>query len=192
MRYIIKLQFCFTNWTFQIWAMSTGKTDGISHKLEATGLQWPTVSWPVCLGAENPSRINDQFLSLLEFFLDSCWFILQSPLWREDGSVTYSAIADWPGHWGPVTIHYRLIWDCVSFSSPLTTRRDCGGGILTHLYTGKSEIFLLYHVQEFSLYLTGITFSHPNPPPHGEEWDLFTISYIGIQFVPHRNHITSF
>jgi hypothetical protein len=41
-----------------------------------------------------------------------------------------------PGHWGPITIHYRLIWDCVLFLSPLTTHRDYGGGILTRLHTG--------------------------------------------------------
>jgi hypothetical protein len=73
------------------------------------------------------------------FFSDN-WFVVLPvgrPLWREDGSVTYSAIADWSGHWGPITIHYRLIWGCVLSSSPLTTRRDCGGGILTRLHTGK-------------------------------------------------------
>jgi hypothetical protein len=67
------------------------------------------------------------------FFSGNCFVVLPvgRPLWREDGSVTYSAIADWSGHWGPITIHYRLIWDCVSSSSPLTTRRDYGGCILT-------------------------------------------------------------
>jgi hypothetical protein len=48
-------------------------------------------------------------------------------LWREDGFVTNSAIADWSGHWEPITIHYRLIWDCVPASSPLTTRRYKNG-----------------------------------------------------------------
>jgi hypothetical protein len=69
----------------------------------------------------------------LEFFSDNCFFVLPvgRPLWREDGSVTYSAIAEWSGHW-----HYRLIWNCVPSSSPLTTRRDYGGGILTRLHTG--------------------------------------------------------
>jgi hypothetical protein len=32
--------------------------------------------------------------------------------------------------------NYRLIWDCVPPSSPLTTRRDYGGSILTRLNTG--------------------------------------------------------
>jgi hypothetical protein len=68
---------------------------------------------------------------------DNCFVVLPvgRPLLREDGSVTYSAITDWSGHWGPITIHYRLIWDCVPSSSPLTTRRDYGGGILTRLHT---------------------------------------------------------
>jgi hypothetical protein len=66
-------------------------------------------------------------------------FPLGRPLWREDGSLTYSAIADWSIHWGPITIHYRLIWECVPSSSPLTTRRDYGGGILTCLHTGSAH-----------------------------------------------------
>jgi hypothetical protein len=72
------------------------------------------------------------------FYNDNCFVVplVGRPLWREDWSVTYSAIANWSGHWGPITIHYRLIWDCVPSSSPLTTRRDCGGGILTLLHTG--------------------------------------------------------
>jgi hypothetical protein len=35
----------------------------------------------------------------------------------------------------------------------------------------------------------GLRWRYSNPPPHGEEWDLSTISYIVIQFLPHRNHI---
>jgi hypothetical protein len=76
------------------------------------------------------------------FFSNNCLFSLPvvHPLWREDGSVTYNAIADWSGHWGPITIHYRLIWDCVPSSSPLMTRWDCGGGILTCLYMGSQVL----------------------------------------------------
>jgi hypothetical protein len=40
----------------------------------------------------------------------------------------------------PITIHYRLIWDCVPFLSPLTTRRDCGGSILTRLHTDSPNM----------------------------------------------------
>jgi hypothetical protein len=73
------------------------------------------------------------------FFSDNSFVVLPvgHPLWREDGSVTYRAIADWSGHWGPIAIHYRLIWDCVPSSSPLTTRKDYGGGILTRIHTGE-------------------------------------------------------
>jgi hypothetical protein len=64
-------------------------------------------------------------------------------LWREDGSVTYSAIADWSGHWRPVTIHC-LIWDCVPSSSPPTCR-DCGGGILTRLHMGIVDVAVVHN-----------------------------------------------
>jgi hypothetical protein len=97
----------------------------------------PTVSRPVRLGIGLPFGTCDQILPL-PFFSDNCFVVLPvgRPLWREDGSVTYSAIADWPSHWGPITFHYRLIWDWVPFLSPLTTRRDYGGSILTRLHTG--------------------------------------------------------
>jgi hypothetical protein len=76
------------------------------------------------------------FILILSLVTIALLFFLGRPLWREDGPVTYSAIADWSGHWGPITIHYRLVWDCVPSSSPLMTRRDYGGGILIHLHTG--------------------------------------------------------
>jgi hypothetical protein len=43
------------------------------------------------------------------FFSDNCFVVLPvgRPLWREDGSVAYSEIAEWSGHWGPITI-YRV------------------------------------------------------------------------------------
>jgi hypothetical protein len=37
----------------------------------------------------------------------------------------------------PITVLYHLIWDWVPFLTPLTTRRDYGGGILTRLHTGQ-------------------------------------------------------
>jgi hypothetical protein len=38
---------------------------------------------------------------------------------------------------GLISIHYCLVWDhWVPFTSPLTTRRDHGGSILTRLHTG--------------------------------------------------------
>jgi hypothetical protein len=78
------------------------------------------------------------------FFSDNCFVVLPvgCPLWREDGSVTYSAIADLSDYWGPITIHYRLIWDCVPSSLPLTSRRDYGRGILSRLRTVQVEVKL--------------------------------------------------
>jgi hypothetical protein len=72
------------------------------------------------------------------FFIDNCVVVLPvgRSIWRKDKSVTYSAIADWSGHLGPITIYYRLIWDCVPSSSPLTTCRNYGGGIITRFLTG--------------------------------------------------------
>jgi hypothetical protein len=51
-----------------------------------------------------------------------------------------SPLKSQPGHCGPITINYPLIWDCVPSSSPLTTRRDYGGGILTRLHTGYESL----------------------------------------------------
>jgi hypothetical protein len=55
---------------------------------------------------------------------------------------------------------------------------------------------LLSHLRLCSLFVAsygsqGLRWRYSNPLPHGEEWDVSTVSYIGIQFVPHRNHITS-
>jgi hypothetical protein len=92
---------------------------------------------------------------LYPFFNDNYFVVLPvgGPLWREDGSVTFSAIADWSGHWEPITIHYRLIWDCVPSPSPLTSHSDNGGGILTRLHTGFNslpscnDIYILRRIQ---------------------------------------------
>jgi hypothetical protein len=84
----------------------------------------PTVSRPVRLGIGLPFGAHDQILLFFYFCLTIILLLfLGCPLWQEDGSVTYSAIADWSGNWGPITTLYRLIWDCVPFLSPLTTRR---------------------------------------------------------------------
>jgi hypothetical protein len=100
----------------------------------------PTVSQPVRPGIRLPFEPMTRFYPY-PFFSDNCLFFLPVglPIWQEGGSVTYRAIADWSGHWGPITIHYCLIWDCLPFSLPLTTRRDCGGGILTCLHTEKGN-----------------------------------------------------
>jgi hypothetical protein len=80
------------------------------------------VSRPVRLGIGLPFGSITTFYPY-PFFSDNCFVDLPvgRPLWREDGSVTYSEITDWSGHWGPITTHYRFISDCVPPSSPLMT-----------------------------------------------------------------------
>jgi hypothetical protein len=59
------------------------------------------------------------------------------PTWRARSPYLYPPGTEWPsytpGHW-------------VTFLSPLTTRRDYGGGILTRLHTGTQLIFLRNHL----------------------------------------------
>jgi hypothetical protein len=63
----------------------------------------PKVSRPVRLGIGSPLGPMTRFYPY-PYFSDNCFVVLPvgRPLWREDGSVTYSAIADWSGHWGPI------------------------------------------------------------------------------------------
>jgi hypothetical protein len=90
-----------------------------------------TVSRPVPFGIGLPFRAHDQILSL-------SWQLLCCSSCRAP-SLTRGRVCNLQcNHWGPITIHYCLIWDCVPSSSPLTTRRDYGEGILTRLHTGLS------------------------------------------------------
>jgi hypothetical protein len=73
-------------------------------------------------------------------------------------------------------------------------RLQCNRWLVRSLTTNNHS--LLSHLILCSLFVVsydsqGLRWQYSNPPPHGEEWDLSTISYIGIQFVPHRNHIKS-
>jgi hypothetical protein len=74
-------------------------------------------------------------------------------------------------HWGPITIHYPLIWDCVPSSSPLTARRDYGGGILTRLHTGKCVRTIRNTIYKDPVCTSQeaqyISILYSNPPPHG-------------------------
>jgi hypothetical protein len=56
----------------------------------------------------------------------------------------------------PITILCRLIRDCVPFLSPLTTRRDYGGSILTRLHTGHQGTCL--YTPKYSTFLHKILF----------------------------------
>jgi hypothetical protein len=101
----------------------------------------PTDSRPVRLGIGLPYGIFDQILS--SFSADKYLILLSKA-----SSLTRKRVCSLQCNHSlvPITIHYRLIWDCVPFLSPLTTRRDYSGGILTRLHMGKREIFLLYHI----------------------------------------------
>jgi hypothetical protein len=143
---------------------------GHSQSHLTTDGQSASLSW--CQGT---IRDSDRFFFLLEIFfrqLRVCYFVAPSltrgrvcklllllvlasavprdsrsyfivailetpPTWRARSPYLYPPGTGYPsytpGHWVP-------------FMSPLTARRDCGGGILTRLHTGKSEIFLLCHI----------------------------------------------
>jgi hypothetical protein len=156
----------------------------------------PIVSRQVCLGVRHPYGTSDQFFFLLEIFfkqLQFCYFVAPSLTRGRVCNVLYNCF--WAlkehSHLCPspaelTAIFYCLIWDTTNlegqvpvFISPRNKvaqlypralgslfvasydSQGYGGDILTRLHTRKSEIFLLPR-----------------------------ISYIGIQFVPHRNHIT--
>jgi hypothetical protein len=139
-----------------------------------------------------PSGAHDQiFVFCLTI---AVFFYVRHLLWREDGPVIYCTIASGPcqsSHsWVQVPQNSRPYFT-VSFETPPTWRARS-----PYLYppgTGWPR-YTPGHCVSFCrlLRLAGQWWRYSNPPPHGEEWDLSTISYIGIQFVPHRNHITSF
>jgi hypothetical protein len=123
----------------------------------------PTVSRPVCVGVRHPFRTPDQFFVLLEISfrqLRVCYFVALSLTRGRVCSLIYNCFWALPeqsllGH--ILLSHLRLPQPggpgpCIyipqeqggpvipralgSFLSPLTTRRDYGGGILTRLHTG--------------------------------------------------------
>jgi hypothetical protein len=123
---------------------------------------WPTVSRPVCLGVRHPSGTCDQFFFLLEISFRQLrvYFVAPSLTRERVCNLLYNCFWALPEQsllgWSPAaltTISYCLIWDFpnlegqvpvfispsyisgywVPFLSPLTTRRDYSGGILTRL-----------------------------------------------------------
>jgi hypothetical protein len=109
-------------------------------------------------------------------------FVLGRPLWREDGSVICSAICQLTESRRTRTrlypstqrhtrnrmqtpkikiVHYCLIWDYwVPFPSPLTTRRDYGGSILTRLHTGKFTRATVSYVRKAVLHDVSFVTTH--------------------------------
>jgi hypothetical protein len=81
-----------------------------------------------------------RFYLVLLFSADNYFIILPKA-----SSLTRRRVCNlqWNHSLVPITILYCLIWDCVPFLSPLTTRRDYGGGILTRLHTGRRWVIML-------------------------------------------------
>jgi hypothetical protein len=96
----------------------------------------PTVSRSVRLGIGLPLGTHDQILSLSFLY----WQLLCCSSCRTP-SLTRGRVCNLQcNRWvvRSLTIHYRLIWNWVPYSSPLEARGDYGGGILTSLNTGEA------------------------------------------------------
>jgi hypothetical protein len=96
---------------------------------------WPTVSRPVRLGIGPPFGTLDQIYLDLLFSAENYLIILPKA-----SSLTRKRVCSLQCNHSlvPITILYRLIWDCVPFLSPLTMRRDYGGlhiiGVCIYVY----------------------------------------------------------
>jgi hypothetical protein len=132
------------------------------------------------------SYLDNVYISVYRKFL-FVWqlllflFHVGRPLWWVDGSVICSTITYWlESH----RTHNHILLS----SETIRTWRARS----PYLYPAGTG-WINYTSGHWVPFLSqGLRWTYSNPPPHGEEWDLSTISYIGIQFVPHRNHITSF
>jgi hypothetical protein len=153
----------------------------------------PTVSRPFFLGVRRPSGNREQYSFPLEIsfrqlrvyfvvpsltrgrvcnLLYNCFWALASLLGRSPSEYT--------------AIFYCLIWDSPNLEAQVPV-----------FISPRNRVAQLYPRALGSLFVAsydsqGLRWMYSNAPPHVEEWDLSTISYIGIQFVPHRNYITSF
>jgi hypothetical protein len=98
-------------------------------------IHWTTHGVEVLLAADSQSTSLSAYRAslwdpcphfILLFFLCltiTVFFFRRRLLWRENGSVVYSAITQ-SGYWHPITILYHIIWDCIPFLLPLTTPRN--------------------------------------------------------------------
>jgi hypothetical protein len=108
-----------------------------------------TVSRPACPCVRRPSGTRDQFFFLFEISfrqLRLCYFVVPSLTRGRLCNLLYDCFWFLPEQpllgRSPAELmakFYCLIWDVPS-SSPLTTLRDYGGGILTRLHTGKYRL----------------------------------------------------
>jgi hypothetical protein len=148
------------------------------------------------LGVRRPSGTRDQFVFLLDIFfkqLRLCYFVAPSLTRGQVCNLLYNCFWALPEQSllgrGPAeltAIFYCLIWDSPNLE-----------GQVPVFISPRNRVAQLYPRALCSLFVASYDFSelwwrYSNPPLHGEEGDLSIISYIGIQFVPHRNHITPF
>jgi hypothetical protein len=119
----------------------------------------PTLSRPVCPDVRLPSGACDQFFYLLEIFfrqLRLCYFVATSLTRGRVCNLLVQLLlclarAVTLESKSLTAIFYRLIWDCVPPSSPLTTRRNCRGGILTRLHLLTQLVPLTAHRKRWSV-----------------------------------------
>jgi hypothetical protein len=145
----------------------------------------PTVSRPVCHGVRRPSGTRDQFFFLLEISfgqLRVCYFVAPSLTRRRVCNLPYNCYYPLPEHslFGRSLSELTAVFYCLIWDSPNL----------------KGQVLVFISARNRLAQGTGFCFSnqrwrYSNPSPHGEERSFYYI-YIGIQFVPHRNHITLF
>jgi hypothetical protein len=126
------------------------KTKNISSEF----FLWPTDSRPVRLGIGPPFGANDQIYISLLFWTDNYfyYFSFASSLTRK-WVCSLECLHSLVRSFTTSNHTLRLIRDCVPFLSPLTTRRDYGGGILTRLHTGNQEYH--DHLSDYQLLQKG-------------------------------------
>jgi hypothetical protein len=152
----------------------------------------PTVSRPDCLGVRRPSRTRDEFIFLLAISFRQwrlCYFVTTSLTRGRVCTLLCNCFWAFPEQSllgqsaAEVTaVFYCLTWDSCNLE-----------GQVPVLISPRIKVSQLYPRALSSLSVAsydsqGLRWRYSNPPPHGEEWDLSTTSYIRIQFVPHWNH----
>jgi hypothetical protein len=151
---------------------------------------------PVCLGVSRSSGTRDQFFLLLEISFRQLWVCYFVAPYLTRGRVCnlryncfwalpeQSLLVQSPAEL--TAIFYCLIWESPRLEGQVPVFISLRKRV-AQLYTqALGSLFVASSVSQ------GLRSRYSNPPLHREEWDLSTISYIKIQFVPHRNHITSF
>jgi hypothetical protein len=163
-----------------------GERERVTEKIGILFNEVLTISWfnHVFTNKEHFVELSWAYLTADSQSTSSSWY--RAPFW-----------GPWPDF---IRILYLVTIALLFFLVPsLTTERvcnlRCNRWLVKSLRTNNH--ILLSHLRLGSIFVAsydsqGLRWRYSNPPPHGEEWDLYNISYIGIQFVPHRIHITSF